>query len=74
MKCLCAQRLPCPIHKGSPLKMPNVTCDHTYVVHVYHDWINDEWWATVAKDAIQVFETPRRPTKAEALIGLVGVI
>lgn len=43
----------CKIHNPK-LPQPELSCHHTYVIHVYRRYSNRKWFFTMAKDAIQI--------------------
>lgn len=57
---------PCPVRGDQPLTMPDVVECHCFVMRVYYKWSTKTWTATVARDAIQLFETEPKQTKKEA--------
>lgn len=57
----------CPIHKDTPLTIPEQWCTNCYVIWVYeHPWAR-KWHAELGKDALQVQVTDLFDTKQEAI-------
>jgi hypothetical protein len=56
---------PCPIHEDQKLPRPEI-CWHTmFVVDIGRRSSNLKWFYTIAKDAIQTYESPDYDTKKQ---------